>query len=91
MKVRIAVQPSFDGALKRLPPDRAKAATQSLVKFMAEPALPRLRFRPLEGKSGYYIIDAKRGDRIILRKEADDLYSAVDVGPHDHVYRRWNR
>lgn len=91
MKVRVTVAPSFGKALQRLPPDRARAAAESLVKFSDEPALPRLDFRPLKGKSGTFIIDGKRGDRIVLRKIADDHYAAVDVGPHDNVYRRWNR
>jgi len=91
MKVRITVEPRFEKGLKRLPPDRAKAAAETLLKFQEEPALPRLDFRPLKGKVGHYIIDARHGDRIILRKDADDLYAAVDVGPHDNVYRRWKR
>jgi hypothetical protein len=91
MKARITIEPRFTDALKKLPPDRAKAAAQSLVKFSREPALPSLDFRPLSGRTAHYIINGKRGDRIILRRMADDHYAAVDVGPHDNVYRRWNR
>lgn len=91
MKVRITVAPSFAKALGRLPPDRAKGAAESLVKFADEPALPGLDFRPLRGKQGYFIIDGRRGDRLILKKMAEDHYAAVDVGPHDNVYRRWTR
>ena len=58
---------------------------------MEEPSLPSLRFRPLQKLKGYYIISSVHGDRIILRKDGDNVYSAVDVGPHDNVYRRWNR
>ncbi|MEH3120257.1 MAG: hypothetical protein PGN25_22420 [Methylorubrum populi] len=53
--------------------------------------MPSLRFRPLAGRVGYFIINPTRGDRIILRKDGDDLYAAVDLGPHDNVYRRWDR
>ncbi len=53
--------------------------------------LPSLDFRPLAGAAGYFIIDPHSGDRIILRKNAENDFSAVDVGPHDNLYRRWNR
>lgn len=91
MKVRVGVEPSFEANLRSLPPDRRKRAGQALIKFMEEPGLPSLRFRSLVGRLGYFIISAGKGDRIILRKDADDLYAAVDVGPHDNVYRRWDR
>ena len=91
MSVRVSVEASFVREAKKLPPDRRKAAEQTLVKFMAQPDLPRLKFRRLEGAASYFIINARRGDRIILRKIAADSYAAVDVGPHDNVYRRWNR
>ena len=91
MKVRLTVLPSFDAGLRNLPPDRRKAAGRALVKFVEEPSLPGLRLRAFEGRAGYYLINPNRGDRILLRKEADDLYAVVDVGPHDNVLRRWNR
>lgn len=68
-----------------------KAALESVAKFIVEPALPRLSFRPLKGHSGHFIINGKHGDRIILRKVEDDLYELVDVGPHDNIYRRLDR
>lgn len=89
--MKVSVEQSFIEALKRLPPDRAKAARNGLLKFQAAPNLPHLYFRALEGREGFFIIDLRRGDRIILRRESDDHYVAVDVGPHDNVYRRWNR
>lgn len=91
MIIRVIPEPDFIKALKRMSPDRRDAARETLVKFQTEPALPRLDFRALKGHPGYYIIDARRGDRIILRKDADDLFAAVDFGPHDNVYRRWDR
>lgn len=91
MKLRVTIEPSFVRALKRLPPDRAKAAAATIERFMLEPALPRLDFRPLKSNPGYFIVDARRGDRLILRKDEEDLYAAVDIGPHDNIYRRWNR
>ena len=89
--VRISVEETFVKAAKKLPPDRSKGARVALVKFQAEPGLPGLRFRSLAGAPGYYIINAAHGDRIILRKDGEDWFAAVDVGPHDNVYKRWNR
>lgn len=89
--MRIAIESSYGRELRKLPPDRAKAANESLKKFVVEPALPSLNFRPLRGLVGYFLINGRRGDRIVLRREGEDHYSAVDVGPHDNVLRRWNR
>lgn len=89
--MRLAVEDSYVRELRKLPPDRARAANESLVKFVAEPALGSLNFRPLRGAAGYFLINGRRGDRIVLRREAEDGYAAVDVGPHDNVLRRWNR
>ena len=91
MKVRVAPERTYLQAVRKLPPDRSKAANTALVKFVENPSLPSLRFRTLKGKDGYFIISSAHGDRIILRKDADDLFAVVDVGPHDNVYRRWNR
>lgn len=91
MNARVRPEPRFIQALRKLPPDRAKAAAETLVKFSEEPSLPSLAFRSLKGRPGYFIINARRGDRLILRREEDDLYAAVDVGPHDNIYRRWDR
>lgn len=91
MKTEVTVEATFLAGAKKLPPDRRKAAATALMKFTDEPSLPSLRFRPLQKLKGFYIISSVHGDRIILRKDGDHLYAAVDVGPHDNVYRRWNR
>lgn len=91
MTVRVIPEATFVRGLKSLPPNRQKQAISALTKFMEEPGLTGLRFRPLAGRDGHFIISANKGDRIILRKDADDLYAAIDVGPHDNVYRRWDR
>lgn len=88
---RLIVEGTFERGLLSLPPDRRKAAVKSLMLFMVEPTLPRFSFRSLKGADGYFIINAKRGDRIILRKDDETTFAAVDVGPHDNIYRRWNR
>ena len=91
MTIRIAVEPGYGRGLKALPPDRRKAANEAILKFQADPSWPSLRFRPLKGRKNHFIINPTRGDRIILRRDAEDLYAVIDVGPHDNVYRRWDR
>ena len=91
MKARVSVEESFLAEARKLPPDRRKAAANALTRFATEPSLPSLKFRPLQKAKDFYIISSAHGDRIILRRDGDNLYAAVDVGPHDNVYRRWNR
>ena len=91
MTVDVSLETSFVKALKSLPPHRQKKAVNAIDKFGKTPNLSSLRLRSLENKDGYWLIDAARGDRIVLREDGGDLYAAVDVGPHDNVYRRWNR
>lgn len=91
MKAKVVTEDTFLVEARKLPPDRRKAVVACLSKFMLEPALPSLRFRPLQNAKDHFIISSAHGDRIILRKDGEDLYAAVDVGPHDNVYRRWNR
>lgn len=61
------------------------------MKFQGDPTPPGLHFRTLKGWPGYFIIDAAHGDRIILRQDFEDQYAAVDCGPHDNIYRKWDR
>jgi len=88
--VHVAVTPAFLKAANKLPPDRVKKLAATIKKFVAEPKIPSLDFRPLKGTSDYYVIDSTGGDRVILRKLDDQHYEAVDCGTHD-IYRRWNR
>ncbi|KMO15087.1 hypothetical protein [Methylobacterium platani] len=91
MSRTVTPTPAFIKASKSLPPHRQKAAAWALSKFMRDPILPSLDFRSLAGASGYHIIDPGSGDRIILRRLDDEAFEAVDVGPHDNIYRAWNR
>ncbi|PWT81141.1 MAG: hypothetical protein C5B58_10300 [Acidobacteria bacterium] len=91
MKVRLTVEQSFLDAVRDLPPDRQKRVRAALERFTIEPTLASLHFRRLQGTLNYFIINAAHGDRLILRKDDDTTYAVVDVGPHDNVYRRWNR
>lgn len=88
MRVRLLVSDRFLRRLGRLPPHRAKAAQRALAKFLAEPLLPGLNFEKLRNLSeDYWSIRSGKGDRIVLKRLADDEFEAVDVGTHD-VYDR---
>lgn len=76
---------------KRLPPNRREAVTNAIIRFIEDPTRKGLDFRPLKGKPGHFIIDGAHGDRVILKRESQSAYIAVDVGPHDNVYRRMKR
>lgn len=91
MSVRVVVEPSYHHGLKALPPNRRKSANTAILKFREEPSTPSLRFRTLKGRKDHFIINPTRGDRIILRRDEEDLYAVIDVGPHDNVLRRWDR
>lgn len=91
MTITVAPSKTFPSGLKKLPPNRRDAAITALTRFMESPGRPGLNFRPLSGKAGYFIINGAHGDRVILRKDSSSAYTAVDVGPHDNVYRRMNR
>ena len=92
MTVRVTVEERFTLALKSLPHDRQKGAIRALAKFATTPNLPGLKLHILRNARNCWIIYVNdKGDRIILRKLADDHYVALDVGPHDNVYRRWDR
>jgi hypothetical protein len=88
---RVRPERSFVRRLRKLPPDREKAARAALAKFMQDATRAGLNFRPLAGSPEHFIINSAHGDRIILRRDEADLYAAVDVGPHDNLYRRWDR
>lgn len=89
--MKIDLTPSFTKAATRLPPDRALAVMRALDRFRLTPDLPSLKFRPLKGHVDVFIINARRGDRIILRRLGADHFAVVDCGPHDNVYRVWDR
>jgi len=56
--VHVAVTPAFLKAASKLPPDRVKKVAATIKKFVAEPKIPSLDFRPLKGTSDYYVIDS---------------------------------
>lgn len=89
--MKLTVEKTFEREARRLPPDREKAVWDALETFLNNPDYPSLRFRNLKGRPGYFIINGRRGDRVILRADDGDSFAAVDTGPHDNVYRRWDR
>jgi mRNA-degrading endonuclease RelE of RelBE toxin-antitoxin system len=88
VRVRLVVSERFIRRVERLPPHRAKAARRALAKFLAQPLLPGLNFEKLRNLSeDYWSIRSGKGDRIVLKRIADNDFEAVDVGTHD-VYDR---
>ena len=85
MTFRVTIEQSFRDGAAKLPPDRRKAVNDTLVKFMQEPKLPSLRFRRLRGTPNYWLINSRHGDRVVLRKDEEDLFAAVDAGLHDDM------
>jgi len=90
VSIALSYSDDFLKRLKKLPPNRQEAVIRALELFIEEPRLGRLRFRALRGHPGHFIINAARGDRIIIERIATDAYLALDVGTHD-VYRVWDR
>ncbi len=88
--MRLDPSESFVKRFGKLKLGTKQRISRALEKFMLEPMPRSLDFRPLASALGFYIIDSSSGDRILLRKIADDHFEIVDFGPHD-VYRRWNR
>jgi hypothetical protein len=82
--LRVIIEASFLKEARKLPSDRARAIRRCVEKFQLEPKLPSLKFRPLLGVPGYFIINSIHGDRVILRKDDEKTYAAVDTGPHDN-------
>jgi hypothetical protein len=58
---------------------------------MLNPQIPSLKFRQLKGIPSHFIINGSSGDRIILEKLSEDIFEVVDCGPHDNIYRVWDR
>lgn len=90
MPKQVRLTPAFTEALGKMSSGRQRMAVDRLAAFVRNPADPELRLRELRCAPGYWLINSTRGDRIILRKEADDLYAAVDVGGHSLI-DEWER
>ncbi|KZK85756.1 hypothetical protein PsAD46_03347 [Pseudovibrio sp. Ad46] len=91
MSVELSLTSTFEKSIKKLPPDRQKGVKSKLSLFLQNPKTNSLRYRVLEPFDDIFIINGKGGDRIILKRISDKEYEVLDVGPHDNVYRRWNR
>lgn len=91
MSIELVLSPTFIAHIKKLPPDRQKGIKSKLRLFRQNPEGNSLRYRPLEPFNDLYIINGKGGDRIILKRINEAKYEVLDVGPHDNVYRRYNR
>lgn len=78
----VKVLPSFMAKLRLLSEGRRKHIAGRVRRFAADPLDKPLRFRPLRCAPGHFLINSVRGDRIILRQEAEDVYALVDCGGH---------
>ncbi|GJD95768.1 hypothetical protein [Methylobacterium iners] len=81
----IRLDPSFLLAFKGLSKSRREWVAARLRLFQIDPSDKALRFRALRCAPGHFLIDSVRYDRIILRRETDDLYAVVDCGGHDII------
>jgi hypothetical protein len=88
--VRIRITDSFLTALRGLSEGRRAWIIGRLEMFQANATDKVLRLRPLRCLDGHFIIDSVRYDRIILRREAEDLYAAVDCGGHE-ILEEWTK
>lgn len=86
----VKVLPSFTAKLRLLSEGRRKYIVGRVRRFVANSQDKLLRFRPLRCAPGHFLIDSVRGDRIVLRQEAEDAYALVDCGGHD-IIDEWER
>jgi plasmid maintenance system killer protein len=85
--VRIRITDRYRKAARRVPTRIRERAAEALERFMIEPGQPGLHFERLAGWDSMYSIRVTRGYRILLMREADGVFAAVDIGSHE-VYRR---
>ncbi len=81
--------PSFIKALAKLTRDRTQAARirQAIERFAADIHHPGLNFEKVTG-TRYCTIRVSVHLRILMIQSAPDSFDLVDIGDHDHIYRR---
>jgi hypothetical protein len=65
-------------------------AVETLTRVAQDPGRPGLNLEPIMGQPGYFSVRVNRAVRILLRRDEDDkgaIFTAVNVGSHDRVYR----
>ena len=85
------VAETFEEAIQSLSKEQRQKAWDALMKFSKAPQRPGLNWRRLRGAPGHWVINFGSGYRIVLRQDDEETFAAIDVGPHDDLYRRWNR
>lgn len=88
--VAVSFSEAFSDRLRLLSEGRREHIINRLVWFQQRPDDPSLRLRDLRCAPGHYLIDSVRGDRIVLRRDADGVYVAVDCGGHE-IIDEWER
>lgn len=82
---------TFADAYRKLPRDVQRATDKALLKLQENPPRPSLNLERIKGTEAYWSIRVNLAYRILLRLEQEgdiEVFTAVDVGPHDS-YRRW--
>ena len=83
---------AMKNAKKRLPPDRYKQVFNALEKFMNQPPLlPALKLRQFKNIKGAFLINANKGDRILLLQLSEDVFEVFDINTHDKLEDISNR
>jgi hypothetical protein len=88
--LRVQPTPAFVEALKRLSEGRQSWVISRVHLFQTNPNDKILRFRELRCAPGHHLIDSIRYDRIVLRKDAEDLFALVDCGGHE-ILDEWEK
>lgn len=81
--IRVQSTDAFVAALRALSEGRQGWIIGRIELFMRDPNDKTLRLREFRVAPGHWLISSVRYDRIILRKDAEDLYTLVDCGGHE--------
>nr|VFJ78472.1 MAG: Plasmid maintenance system killer protein [Candidatus Kentron sp. FW] len=76
----------FKSVRKRLPRSLYPQLESTLADMMRDPQHPGLNLETIVSRNGYYSIRVNRQWRILLRREGEKHFTAIEVGSHA-VYR----
>nr|VFK79179.1 MAG: Plasmid maintenance system killer protein [Candidatus Kentron sp. SD] len=76
----------FKSVRKRLPPGLHAKLKNTLADLMGDPSHPGLNLEAIVSRDGYYSIRVNRQWRVLLRREGENHFTAIEVGSHA-IYR----
>lgn len=79
----------FDRQFGSLDKNSNKQAVKAIKLFMKNPNHPSLRFKKIQGASGFYEIRVNMSIRIIIEvtlEGEDHIYTLYIIGTHDEVF-----